>query len=274
MIDLHSHTTASDGQHPPATLLEMAARAGVTALAVTDHDTVAAIGEARRAAEAHGIELVPGIELSAFLSGREIHVLGHFVNPLDADLGGFAEMLRKERRMRMDQMVAKMRGLGYPVTIDEVLALAQDAQLGRPHLARVLVEKRICTSVKEGFDRFLGDGKPAWVDRYRLPAVEAITLIHDAGGTATLAHPGTSRVNEHEIKQLREVGLDGLEVHHSDHVPSLREKLQRVARELGLVETAGSDFHGEAIAPNRHLGTAGMARDQFEELRKRSSARA
>jgi predicted metal-dependent phosphoesterase TrpH len=271
MIDLHSHTTASDGQHPPGELLALAATAGVKALAVTDHDTVAALVEARQAAEPLGIELVPGIEVSSFLSGREIHILGHFVDPSDANLARYQLRLGDERRERMERMVERMRELGFPVSMDEVLAIARDAQLGRPHLARALVEKRICTSVKEAFDRFLADGKPAWVDRFRLPASEAIQMIHDAGGTATLAHPGSSRVNEFEIKQLREVGLDGLEVHHSDHVPSHREKLLRVAKELELIPTAGSDFHGEAVAPGRKIGAESMDPAAFEALRARAA---
>lgn len=273
MIDLHAHTTASDGQHAPAELMELAHRAGVTCLAVTDHDTVAGLSEAGEAARARGIELVPGIELSAFLFRKEIHILGHFVSPEEPRLGRFSEHLRGERHARMEQMVTKMRELGYPVSMEDVLAIAGDAHLARPHLARALVAKGYCLDTREAFDRFLGDGKPAFVDRYRLGADEAIDLIRNAGGTATLAHPGVSKVERHEISQLKEAGLSGIEVFHSDHPLPLREKLLQLARELDLVPTAGSDFHGEQVTPGRKLGSAAMDPAHLDALRRRARPR-
>ncbi len=270
MIDLHSHTTASDGQHPPQELLALAASAGVTVLAVTDHDTVAGLAAAKEAASARGLELVPGIELSAFVHGREAHILGHFLRPEDPDISRFADTLRTERETRMGQMVEKMRKLGFPVRMEDVYAIAGEAHLGRPHLARALVEKGWCVDTKEAFDRFLGDGRPAWVDRYRLEGVDAIRLIRNAGGTATLAHPGTSRMNRVEIEALAKAGLAGLEVFHSDHNPSVREKYLALAREFDLVPTAGSDFHGEKVAPGRTLGTASMPPELFAKLRARA----
>jgi len=270
VIDLHSHTTASDGQHSPEELLSLAASAGVTVLAVTDHDTVAGLAAAKEAARARGLELVPGIELSAFVLGREAHILGHFLNPEDPDVSRFADRLRTEREQRMVHMVEKMRQLGFPVRMEDVYAIADKAHLGRPHLARVLVEKGWCVDTKEAFDRFLGDGRPAWVDRYRLEGADAIRLIRDAGGTATLAHPGTSKMNRMEVLTLAREGLAGLEVNHSDHNPSVREKYLALAREFELIPTAGSDFHGEKVAPGRHLGTAAMPPELFEKLRSRA----
>jgi predicted metal-dependent phosphoesterase TrpH len=270
VIDLHSHTTASDGQHSPDELLAMAAAAGVTVLAVTDHDTVAGLAAAQAAASARGLQLVPGIELSAFVLGREAHILGHFLDPEDPDISRFADKLRTEREQRMEQMVEKMRKLGFPVRMQDVYAIADKAHLGRPHLARVLVEKGWCVDTQEAFDRFLGDGRPAWVDRYRLEGADAIRLIRNAGGTATLAHPGTSKMNKMEVQVLAREGLAGLEVNHSDHNPSVREKYLALAREFELVPTAGSDFHGEKVAPNRHLGTASMPPELFDKLRARA----
>ncbi|WP_225413018.1 PHP domain-containing protein [Stigmatella hybrida] len=272
MIDLHSHTTASDGQHSPEELLTMAAAAGVTVLAVTDHDTVAGLAAAKAAAATRGVELVPGIELSAFVLGREAHILGHFLRPEDPGIARFADALRTEREQRMKQMVDKMRKLGFPVRMEDVYALAEDAHLGRPHLARVLVEKGWCVDTKDAFDRFLGSGRPAWVDRYRLDGADAIQLIRAAGGTATLAHPGSSKMNRAEIALLAKAGLAGLEVLHADHNPSVREKYVALAREFGLVVTAGSDFHGEKVAPGRHLGMASMPAALFQQLRARASA--
>ncbi|ADO71281.1 PHP domain-containing protein [Stigmatella aurantiaca] len=272
MIDLHSHTTASDGQHSPEELLALAASAGVTVLAVTDHDTVAGLSAAKAAAAHHGVELVAGIELSAFVLGKEAHILGHFLRPEDPGISQFADTLRTEREQRMKQMVEKMRKLGFPVRMEEVYTLAGSAHLGRPHLARVLVEKGWCVDTKEAFDRFLGSGRPAWVDRYRLDGADAIQLIRTAGGTATLAHPGTSKMNRGEIATLAKAGLAGLEVLHSDHNPSMREKYVALAQEFALVTTAGSDFHGEKVAPGRHLGTASMPPALFQQLRARASA--
>jgi predicted metal-dependent phosphoesterase TrpH len=270
VIDLHSHTTASDGQHSPEELLALASAAGVTVLAVTDHDTVAGLAAAKAAAQARGMELIPGIELSAFVLGKEAHILGHFLRPEDPDIGQFADTLRIEREQRMEQMVEKMRQLGFPVRMEDVYAIAEKGHLARPHLARVLVKKGWCVDTKEAFDRFLGDGRPAWVDRYRLDGADAIRLIRNAGGTATLAHPGTSKMHRMEIQTLAKAGLAGLEVHHSDHNPSVREKYLALAKEFDLVPTAGSDFHGEQVAPGRHLGTASMPPELFAKLRSRA----
>jgi predicted metal-dependent phosphoesterase TrpH len=272
MIDLHSHTTASDGQHPADELLALAARAGVKTLAVTDHDTVKGLAQAEEAARREGITLVPGIELSADLDGREVHVLGHFVNPNAPTLARIGEELGADRERRMAQMVDKVRALGFPVSMEEVKALAKGAQLGRPHLALLLVDKGYCSSMKNAFDRFLARGKPAFVDRPRMSAEDAIALIHQSGGTATLAHPGTNRISRLDLERLRAWGLDGLEVYHPDHVPSAREKFLGWAQDLGLIATAGSDFHGEKVSPGRPLGAQGMTQDSLEALRARSTS--
>ncbi len=272
MIDLHSHTTASDGQYSPDELLQLAHAAGVTVLAVTDHDTVSGLAACEVAATARGMRLVPGIEVSAFIRpGKEVHILGHFVNPKEARIAAFGEQLKLEREKRMVAMVAKVKALGFPITMDHVRQLAgPDAHLARPHLARVFVEMNYCTSTKEAFDRFLGDGKPASVPRYEITTAEGIALIHGAGGTATLAHPGVSRVERYELEQMAKEGLDGLEVEHSDHPPSMREKFHQIAKDLNLVPTAGSDFHGEKVAPNRLLGSASMFPDRFAALEARA----
>ncbi|NVJ22823.1 MULTISPECIES: PHP domain-containing protein [Myxococcus] len=272
MIDLHSHTTASDGQYSPTELLARAAAAGVTVLSVTDHDTVAGLAEAREAARAHGVELVPGIEVSAFVLGREVHILGHFVRPDDEDLARFAQRLRGEREQRMEAMVARMQHLGFPVRMEHVLAVAGDAQLGRPHLARVLVNQGWAVDMKAAFDRFLGTRGMAWVERFKLDGADAIRLIRNAGGTATLAHPGSSKAERMEIRELTKAGLSGLEVMHADHNPGLRQKYLALAKEHDLVPTAGSDFHGEAVSAEHRLGTAAMAPELFAKLKSRATA--
>ncbi len=267
MIDLHSHTTASDGQYTAQELFTRARAAGVTALAVTDHDTVNGLEAAAQAARLAGVVLVPGIEITTIVNRREVHILGHFVDAAEARLAGFGDRLRIEREKRMELMVAKMVGLGFPVSMEHVRAVAGDGHLTRPHLARVLVNQGWCLSVKEVFDRFLADGGPASVERFVVTVAEAVQLIHGAGGTATLAHPGVSKVSRYELDGFVRDGLDGLEALHSDHPESQREQFLTWARELDLVGTAGSDFHGELVAPARKLGTASTPEPSFERLR-------
>ena len=219
------------------------------------------------------MEIIAGIELSAMLFGREVHVLGHFIDPTNAALAGLSRALMVERRSRMEQMVARLVAIGVPVTVAEVERFSGGENLGRPHLARALVERGWVANVKEAFDRFIGKGCPGFVERSELPAARAIALIHGAGGTATLAHPGVSKVVAHEVAELRAAGLDGLEAHHSDHNPSVRAKFLALAATHQLVATAGSDFHGEAVAPNRKLGSASMPPENLAQLRRLASAR-
>lgn len=270
MIDLHSHTTASDGQYSPEELLRLAHEAGITTLAVTDHDTVAGLAACAEAAAARGIRLIPGIEVSCFLGKKEIHMLGHFVDPKEPGLASFDQHLKLERHKRMEQMVAKMQALTFPVTMEHVLAIAGDAHLARPHLARALVELKYCSSTKDAFDRFLKDGGPAAVPRFEVSVKEAVELIRKAGGTATVAHPGVSKVERFELEEMARAGLTGLEVEHSDHPPSLREKYRQWTGELGLVATSGSDFHGEKVAPGRLLGKVSMSAEALAALEARS----
>jgi 3',5'-nucleoside bisphosphate phosphatase len=273
VIDLHSHTTASDGELSPEDLVARARTSGVTILAVTDHDTVRALARAQAAAEAQGIRLVPGIEVSTEAAGREIHILGHFVDPTEPGLASFSDRLAGERAERMGRMVARMNQLGFPLTLAEVEGIAAGAHLGRPHLALALLARGYVTSSREAFDRFLGDGKPGYVDRFRLPAEEAISMLHRAGGTATLAHPGSSKVNPHTLEQLARVGLDGLEVFHPDHVPSQRDAFLRQANALGLTPTAGSDYHGPRVTPDRSLGMVSLDPSHFGRLEARAASR-
>jgi 3',5'-nucleoside bisphosphate phosphatase len=272
VIDLHSHTTSSDGQYTPDELLALAAKAGITTLAVTDHDTVAGLDACAVAAARHGIRLICGIEVSCYLGKKEIHVLGHFVNPKESRLAAFDQHLKGERQKRMEQMVAKMQALSFPVTMDHVLAIAGNAHLARPHLARALVELKFCTSTKDAFDRFLKDGGPAAVSRFDVTVKEAVDLIRGAGGAATVAHPGVSKIERFELEEMAKAGLAGLEVEHSDHPPSLREKFYKWTAELGLIATAGSDFHGEKVAPGRHFGKVSMPPERLAELEARAKA--
>ncbi|HVI92723.1 MAG TPA: PHP domain-containing protein [Anaeromyxobacter sp.] len=192
VIDLHSHSRASDGQFLAAEVAEQAAAAGLRVWALCDHDTVAGLHDAQAAADRLGVRFVPGIELSAFLDRREIHLLGHFVDPDHPTLRRFEDFLADRRRVRMGEIVVKLAKLGVHVRVEDIEKYSGGKTIGRPHVARAIMETGTVSSVKEAFDRYLGEGRPAYVQRYRLEADEAVQLVRSAGGTTTVAHPGVS----------------------------------------------------------------------------------
>jgi predicted metal-dependent phosphoesterase TrpH len=268
-IDLHSHSIASDGQHPAAEVAERAAAAGLRVWGLTDHDSVAGLDDGREAASANGLRFVPGIELSVHLDRREVHLLGHFVDRQCATLRSFEDLLAEKRRIRMAEIVHKLAALGVALTPDEIERFSGGKTLGRPHVARAMVESGVVATVKEAFDRFLGEGRPAYVGRYRLTVKDGIDLVRGAGGAATIAHPGVSGLERGDVERMMGWGLVGVEVSHPDHNPSMREKYLRIASQLDLVPTAGSDFHGEAVAPHRHLGDESMSEEDLARLEER-----
>jgi predicted metal-dependent phosphoesterase TrpH len=269
VIDLHSHSLASDGQYRAKEVAARAAQAGVRVWALSDHDTVAGLEEAGAAAGELGIRFVPGIELSAFLDKREIHLLGHFVDPTHPTLRSFEDLLAEKRRTRMEQIVEKLAPLGIRLEVANILKFSGGKTIGRPHVARAIVETGAVATVKEAFDRYLGEGKPAYVQRYRLDAPDAVKLVRGAGGTTTVAHPGVNKLERGELARLAEAGVVGVEVYHPDQNPSVREKYLRLAEEYGMVPTAGSDFHGEAVAPDRRLGAVAMPEENLARLEAR-----
>ena len=269
IIDLHSHSLASDGQFAPAEVAERASAAGCSVWALCDHDTVAGLEAAAAAARRVNVRLVPGIELSAFLERHEIHLLGHFVDPASPALRDFEDFLAARRRERMVVMVERLAALGVHVTAEAIESHSGGKTIGRPHVARAIVTSGAVASVKEAFDRFLGEGKAAYVQRYRLEAADAVALVRGAGGTVTIAHPGVSKLEVGEVARLAAAGVAGIEVIHPDQNPSVREKYQRAAAANNLVCTAGSDFHGPEISPDRHLGMVSMTPEALEALERR-----
>jgi len=269
IIDLHSHSRASDGEHAPSEVAARAHAAGLAVWALCDHDSVAGLPEAAEAAGRLGMRLVPGIELSAFLEQREVHVLGHFLDARSEAIRSFENLLAEKRRVRMGEIIHKLAALGIALLPEDIEKYAGGKILGRPHVARALVEHGHVSSVKEAFDRWLGEGKPAHVGRYRLEVKDAISLVREAGGTATLAHPGLSRMERGDLQRMRAWGLAGVEVCHPEQNPSVQEKFRRLAAELDLVPTAGSDYHGEAVAPGRQLGDCTMAVEELAALEAR-----
>ena len=268
-IDLHTHSLASDGEHRPAEVAARARAAGTAVWSLTDHDTVAGQQEGSEAATRLGMRFVPGVELSVYLGQREIHVLGHFVDPAHPTLRRFEDLLAEKRRLRMGEIVVKLAALGVAIREEDIVKWSGGKTIGRPHVARAVVEARAAATVKEAFDRFLGEGRPAYVPRFRLEAQESIRFIQGAGGVATVAHPGNSGIERDDLLRLRQSGLGGLEVGHPDHHPSVRQKYRRLAEELDLVPTAGTDYHGEAISPNRFLGSAEMSAEDLARLEAR-----
>ncbi|MFT3917073.1 MAG: PHP domain-containing protein [Anaeromyxobacteraceae bacterium] len=271
-IDLHSHSLASDGQYPAAEVAALAASAGVKVWALCDHDTVAALPQAAEAAGRLGVRFVPGIELSCHVSDRErreIHLLGHFVDPASPELRAFEDLLADHRRRRMGEIVKKLAALGVVLSEADIEKHSGGKTIGRPHVARAIVETGAVLNVREAFDRYLGEGKPAYVGRYRLLAQDAVALVRKAGGTVTIAHPGLSGLEKPAIEYLRQAGASGIEVHHAEQNPSMREKYLRLAEAYDLVPTAGSDYHGPAISPDRKFGGVSMHADDLARLEAR-----
>lgn len=266
-IDLHLHTTASDGRCSPAELVEQAAAAGVDVMAVTDHDTVAAVEEVRTAARARGIEAVAGIEITAVEAGRDVHMLGYFFDPADAVLADFLAGQRASRISRVESIAARLAELGMPIDVAPVIAEAQrqsGRSVGRPLVARAMIAAGHVADMREAFDRWLGQDGPAFVARAGSSPEDVVAIIHGAGGLASLAHPARTRIDS-RIAGLRDAGLDAIEVFHSDHDGTLVEHYSAMARALGLLVTGGSDFHGD---PTHGLtpGASGLPRPEWARL--------
>lgn len=263
-IDLHAHSTASDGTTPPADLPRLAAEAGLTVLALTDHDTFAGLAAASAASD---IELVPGVEISCRLDDFEVHLLGLFVDPGHAPLAGELELIRTDRERRAVRMVERCRELGAPITLSQVREIAGGAALGRPHIAAALAAAGITDAFTPDW---IADGGRADVPKHVLSTVDAITLVRAAGGAAVLAHPRSVKrraaVSDTQLAALAEAGLAGVEADHPEQPPEVREQLREVAADLGLLTTGSSDFHGDR-KPVR-LGEHTTSPEVFAALRE------
>jgi len=242
-VDLHAHSTFSDGLLSPEQLVARAVEKHLAALAVTDHDTVDAIARAGSAAGT-SLELIPGIEMSTAFDGADLHILGYFVNPDDAALQERLLRFQRERQQRALAIVERLRDLGAVVELEAVMELAGPGVVGRPHVAAALVSAGLVTDIDEAFERYLGSQAPAYVPRPAFSPSEAIAAIHAADGVSVLAHPG-SQMPDSVIERLHACGLRGLEVWHPQHGGATVRRYRGLAQRLGLLETGGSDFHGE-----------------------------
>ncbi|EFL39277.1 PHP domain-containing protein [Streptomyces griseoflavus] len=247
-IDLHTHSTASDGTDTPAELVRKAAAAGLDVIALTDHDTTRGHAEAL-AALPEGLTLVPGAELSCRLDGISMHLLAYLFDPQEPALLAERELVRDDRVPRAQGMIAKLNALGVPVTWEQVARIAGDGSVGRPHVASALVELGVVPTVNDAFTQeWLADGGRAYMEKHETDPFEALRLVKGAGGVAVFAHPAASKrgrtVPKSAIAELAEAGLDGIEVDHMDHEPGTRARLRGLAKDLGLLVTGSSDYHG------------------------------
>ncbi len=252
-VDLHIHTTASDGTYSPAEVVRRAKRLGFKAIAITDHDTVEGIREAQEEGKRIGLEVLAGIELNTDYENTEIHILGYLFNLDDRDFLGTLEKLKEARDMRVRQIVQKLQNLGLDITIDRVLELAGTGTVGRPHVARVLIEKGYVQTIRQAFDQYIGPTGPGYVSRYKLSPVDGIKMIKDAGGIPVLAHPGIVDRDE-LVEEFIQAGLLGIEAFHSDHSTTKSNHYSKIAQLKGLVVTGGSDCHGPVFKGKSLLG--------------------
>jgi 3',5'-nucleoside bisphosphate phosphatase len=261
--DLHTHTTASDGTLTPTELVAAAQAAGISLLAVTDHDTTAGVASAQEAAHAHGMAFIAGVELSAEGPPGKCHLLGLGIDPRDPRLCETLAQLSENRRERNGKMIARLNALGVALTLEDVLAhTPPGANMGRPHFAATLVALGAVATTQEAFTRYLADDASAYITKETLSPADAIALVHEAGGLCFLAHPGLLKLASHEthesrIRALQALGLDGIEAYYSSYSPAEEARFLRLAEKLGLLVTGGSDFHG---ANKAHV-SLGIVRD-------------
>jgi predicted metal-dependent phosphoesterase TrpH len=266
-VDLHTHTFASDGEHSPEELIDLARARGISILALTDHDTVAGIERALAAADAAGdIELIPGVELSTDIPGFEIHILGYLIDWRNPEFLAMLDRFRDGRTGRAEKICAKLAALGVPVSFARVQELAGDGNIGRPHVARALLEAGHVTTIQEAFDKYLANDKPAYVEHFSLTPTDSIQFILRHGGVPVLAHP---RELKEIIPDMVKAGMLGLECYYAEYDKRERAELIALAKRYGLIATGGSDFHGlHKMGHMSALGEAGVPREVVDQLRK------
>lgn len=255
-VDLHTHSIYSDGTATPKELVQMASALELSGLALTDHDTMEGCELAAAAGKDYGVSVIPGLEISCTHGEFSLHILGYGVDPENQLLNKNLQYIQDGRQRRNRKILAKLTDIGIEISNEELRALSNCGQTGRPHIARLLMTKQIVPDVGTAFRRFLGKGKPAYAERFSFSAAETMEFIHKAGGAAVLAHPGkldpTMRTQPHLIRELVERGLDGLEIYYPSHPRKVKKKLHALAKQYNLLRTGGSDYHG-GNRPNNGL---------------------
>jgi len=276
MIDLHSHSTFSDGSLTPKELAKRAKDLGLSALALTDHDTTAGLGQFMEACSEFGITGVPGVEISIEVSSGTMHMLGYFIDSRNDSLENALKCIRKGREERNEEILKKLNALRVKLTFDDVKAFAAEDVIGRPHFALAMVQKGYVASKELAFDLYLGKGKPAYTERYRMSAADSIEMIVNASGVAVLAHPFTLNLGQKALRELVKdmsgKGLKGIEVYYPEHDKEHIREYESLANEFGMVATGGSDFHGglnPRIELGRGFGNIKIEDSVLEKLQKR-----
>jgi predicted metal-dependent phosphoesterase TrpH len=254
IADLHIHTTASDGTWQPETLVQAAIEKGLAMIAVTDHDTTQGVAAVQAVGEKQGLTVISGVELSVDLDKAEVHLLGLGIDPLHPELQQVMAQLHESRYDRGKRIVGKLKSLGIDISFSRVQELADNNLIGRPHIARALVESGYAESIGDAFIQYLGNGRPAYVTRYKIGPSDAIRIIHAAGGVAIWAHPGLNEKDE-LLPELLDYGLDGLEAYHSAHHPDQIRHYLELADHYQLIVSGGSDCHGPGMREQLLLGT-------------------
>jgi 3',5'-nucleoside bisphosphate phosphatase len=270
VIDLHSHSTVSDGSLPPAKLIAEAAARGVTTLALTDHDSTGGLDEAQAAADEHGIELVPGVEITCECAGTEVHLLGLGVDRANRVLQGLCTDIQERRKRRFYDMVARLRAAGVALSTEGV---EEGISLARPYLARLLVQQGKATTYQDAFEKYLKKGCPGYVAHDTIGIERGIKAIQAAGGVAVIAHPGLYKNGDEVVYEAAKLGLDGIECYHSDHNHDVTQHYVSLARKLKLLVSGGADFHGPEHARAKFFGKRGCPVDEFERMQAALAAR-
>lgn len=272
MIDLHLHTTASDGVDAPEALVANCAAAGLSVIAVTDHDTIDAVPAVEAAARDSGLRFVPGIEITAVWQQKDVHVLGYFLDHRAPALMAFLTDQRKDRIRRARVIGRRLAAMGVPIDIEQVIASAGGKPVSRPFIARALVDAGHVKNWREAFERYLGEGCPAFAPRAGVTIEDAIQIIKKSGGLASLAHPGLTRIDD-IIADLGHAGLGAIEVYHPDHADADTNRYLALARRLDLGITGGSDYHGDQSHHPGGLGRFVVPGDDFDDLCRRAGRR-
>ncbi|MDH4037136.1 MAG: PHP domain-containing protein [Candidatus Krumholzibacteria bacterium] len=265
-IDLHTHSNNSDGVHAPSALIDLAKWKGISAISLCDHDSLEGYPELEAAARREGIEVLTGVELSCEHIGHDLHVLGYGVDRTSPPLQALLHDFRAARQRRGEQIVEKLAGQGIRIDIEKVMAKAAGGALGRPHIAAALVEAGLVPDFPQAFARYIGEGCPAYVEKYKMLPDEAVAAIHAAGGLAFVAHPGYYLEDEDAFRTMLQRGFDGVEVYHPYHQPAVIKRLLGIASDYNLLISGGSDFHGFAGRDN--LGEPAVPYSLLEQIKE------
>ena len=265
--DLHIHTNHSDGFYTPKEIVLMAKENGVDTISITDHDNLSVINEASEFGKDLGIDVISGVEISSDIRDKEVHILAYFIEPENEEVERYLSFFREERKKRAVRIVNRLRSIGIPLTMDDVMEKAATSAIGRPHIAQALLEKGFVNSYFEAFNKYIGNAGPAYEKKVHLSPQSAVKIISDAGGLSFIAHP--NNMPEDILKELIEAGIDGIEVYHPSHSPQHIKFYKGIVNEYFLLESGGSDLHGGKREDEKNFGRYYAGPTAVEAMRKR-----